>query len=62
MAKTLTPEKLKKQAIKREKEIKKWEKEKQRPKKSFYFAYLVFIITLIYVYSSVSFGFAIING
>ena len=48
MAKTLTPEKLKKQAIKREKEIKKWEKEKQRPKKSFYFAYLVFIITLIY--------------
>lgn len=48
MSKTLTPEKLKKQAIKREKEIKKWEKEKNRPKKSFYFAYLVFIITLIY--------------
>lgn len=41
-------EKLKKQALKREKEIKKWEKEKARPKKSFYFAYLVFIITLIY--------------
>ncbi len=48
MAKTLTSEKLKKQALKREKEIKKWEKEKARPKKSFYFAYLVFIITLIY--------------
>ena len=48
MTKALTPEKLKKQAIKREKEIKKWEKEKARPKKNFYFVYLVFIITLIY--------------
>ena len=48
MAKALTPEKLKKQAERREKEIKKWEKEKLRPKKSFYFAYLVFVITLIY--------------
>ena len=48
LAKAVTYEKLKKQALKREKEIKKWEKEKARPKKSFYFAYLVFIITLIY--------------
>ena len=48
LAKALTPEKLKKQAERREKEIKKWEKEKLRPKKSFYFAYLVFVITLIY--------------
>lgn len=48
LAKALTSEKLGKQALKREKEIKKWEKEKQKPKKSFYFAYLVFIITLIY--------------
>ncbi|MBQ6934955.1 MAG: hypothetical protein IJN49_00265, partial [Clostridia bacterium] len=48
MSKKLTPERLKKQSIKREKEIKKWEQEKNRPKKSFYFAYLVFIITLIY--------------
>ncbi len=46
--KTLTPEKLRKQQAKREKEILKWEKEKARPKKSYYFAYLVFIITLIY--------------
>ena len=46
--KKASTEKLKKQALKREKEIKKWEKEKARPKKSFYFAYLVFIITLIY--------------
>lgn len=46
--KTMTPEKLKKIQSKREKEIVKWEKEKSRPKKSYYFAYLVFIITLIY--------------
>ncbi len=48
MAKTLNSEKLKKQAIKRENEIKKWEKEKMKPKRKLYFAYLVFIITLIY--------------
>ena len=41
-------EKLKKQQIKREKEIAKWEKEKARPKRNFYFVYLVFIIALIY--------------
>jgi len=41
-------EKLKKQQIKREKEIAKWEKEKARPKRNFYFIYLVFIIALIY--------------
>lgn len=46
--KTITPEKLKKIQQKREKEILKWEKEKAKPKKSYYFAYLVFIITLIY--------------
>ena len=43
--KFLNPEKLNKM---HEKEIKKWEKEQNRPKKKFYFAYLVFIITLIY--------------
>ncbi len=46
--KEMTPEKLKKIQLRREKEIKKWEKEKAKPKKSYYFAYLVFIITLIY--------------
>ncbi len=46
--KNLTPEKLQKQAQKRQKEIAKWEREKARPKKNYYFAYLVFIITLIY--------------
>ncbi len=46
--KEMTPEKLAKLSIRREKEILKWEKEKARPKKNLYFAYLVFIITLIY--------------
>ncbi len=46
--KTLTPEKLKKQQLRCEKEIAKWEKEKARPKRNLYFVYLVFIITLIY--------------
>ena len=43
-----TSENLRKANLKREKEIAKWEREKARPKKSYYFAYLVFIITLIY--------------
>ncbi len=48
MAKAISPEKLRKRNLQREKEIAKWEKQKARPKKNFYFAYLVFIITLIY--------------
>ena len=47
-AKNLSPEKLKKQQLRREKEIQKWEKEKARPKKNLYFVYLIFIIALIY--------------
>ena len=46
--KVYTQEQLLKMQKKRDKEILKWEKEKARPKKSYYFAYLVFIITLIY--------------
>ena len=46
--KELTPEKLQKKALKKQKEIAKWEREKARPKRNYYFAYLVFIITLIY--------------
>ncbi len=48
MAKAMSPDKLRKKNLKREKEIAKWEKQKARPKKNYYFAYLVFIITLIY--------------
>lgn len=46
--KVYTQEQLLKMQKKRDKEILKWEKEKSKPKKSYYFAYLVFIITLIY--------------
>ncbi len=46
--KELTPEKIQKKELKKQKEIAKWEREKQKPKRSYYFAYLVFIITLIY--------------
>ncbi len=46
--KTMTTEKLQKMQANREKEIKKWEKEKSKPKRSFYFPYLILIITLIY--------------
>ncbi len=47
-AKELSAEKLLKQQKRREKEIAKWEKEKARPKRSCYFAYLVLIICIIY--------------
>ena len=46
--KTLTPAQTKKLRLKREKEIRKWEKEKARPKRNYYFAYLVLIICIIY--------------
>lgn len=46
--KEVSAEKLLNQQKKREKEIAKWEKEKARPKKNYYFAYLVLIICIIY--------------
>ncbi len=51
---TLTPEQLRKQALRREKEIAKWEREKARPKKSYYIVYLVFIIALIYAIDEIA--------
>ena len=45
---TLTPEKQAKILQKRQKEIKKWEREKARPKRNLYFVYLVLLISLIY--------------
>ncbi len=44
----MSTDKLAKKAARKQKEIAKWEREKARPKKNYYFAYLVFIITLIY--------------
>ncbi len=46
--KEISAEKLLRQQKKREKEIAKWEKEKARPKRNYYFAYLVLIICIIY--------------
>lgn len=48
MAKTVSPEKLKKQQERKLREIAKWEKEKAKPKKSFYLVYIIFMIALIY--------------
>ncbi len=47
--KTLTPEKLRKAALKKQREIAKWEKEKARPKRRTYLIYMVFIICLVYI-------------
>lgn len=47
--KQLTAQQLEKKALRKQKEIKKWEREKARPKKSYYIAYLIFIVSLIYV-------------
>ncbi len=46
--KEVSPEKLMKKQLKREKEIAKWEREKARPKKNYYLVYLIFIICIIY--------------
>ncbi len=54
MKKELTEEKKTKLAAKRLKEIQKWEREKNRPKKNYYLVYLVFIISLIYITDEVA--------
>lgn len=46
--KTAPPEQLQKAALRREREIEKWEREKARPKKDNYLVYLIFVLTLIY--------------
>ncbi len=46
--KQITPEKCRKIQAKKEKEIRKWEKEKAKPRRNLYFIYLVLIIALIY--------------
>lgn len=40
----MTSERLEKKALKKQKEIEKQEREKARPKKSYYLIYLIFII------------------
>ncbi len=52
--KQLSPEKMAKKQLRKEKEIAYWEKQKARPKSNMYFAYLVFIIALIYAVDEIA--------
>lgn len=52
--KQLTPEKLRKQQLHKEKELKYWEKQKARPKGNTYFWYLVLIIAMIYAVDEIA--------
>lgn len=54
MAKVMTPEKLEKMQLKKEKEIRYWEKQQARPKGKTYFWYLVLIIALIYAVDEIA--------
>ncbi len=47
--KTLSPEKQRKDALKKQREIAKWEKEKTRPRRRTYLLYMVLIICLVYI-------------
>ncbi len=53
-AKDLTPERQRKAALKKQREIAKWEKEKARPKRSTYLIYMVFLICLVYITDEVA--------
>ncbi len=52
--KQLSPEKLRKIQLRKEKEIKYWEKQKARPKSNVYFLYLVLIIAMIYAVDEIA--------
>lgn len=52
--KQLTPEKLRKQQLRKEKELRYWEKQKARPKGNMYFWYLVLIIAMIYAVDEIA--------
>ncbi len=52
--KQLSPEKLAKKQLRKEKELKYWEKQKARPKGNTYFWYLVLIIALIYAVDEIA--------
>ena len=47
--KNLSPEKQRKAALKKQREIAKWEKEKTRPRRRTYLLYMVLIICLVYI-------------
>ena len=45
----VTPQKLAKIAAKKQREIARWEKEKARPKRRYYLAFLIVIVSLVYI-------------
>lgn len=53
-SKTMSPEKLRKVQLRKEKELRYWKKQQARPKGNFYFWYLVLIIALIYAVDEVA--------
>lgn len=52
--KQISPEKMAKKQLRKEKELKYWEKQKARPKGNTYFWYLVLIIALIYAVDEIA--------
>ena len=52
--KQLSPEKLAKKQLRKEKELQYWEKQKARPKSNTYFWYLILIIALIYAVDEIA--------
>ena len=43
-----------KQQLRRQREIEKWQRQKARPKGNFYFPWLIFVISLIYLTDEVA--------
>ena len=54
MSKVLTPEAIAKKQLRKEKELRYWEKQKARPKTNTYFWYLILIIALIYAVDEIA--------
>ncbi|MBQ4206800.1 MAG: MFS transporter, partial [Clostridia bacterium] len=48
-AKALSPERQRKAALKKQREIAKWEREKARPKRRTYLIYMIFLICMVYI-------------
>lgn len=54
MSKVETPEKLAARKAKEQKELAKWRKEQARPKRKYYFTYLIVVLSLVFIMDSVA--------
>jgi MFS family permease len=54
MAKIETPEKLAARKAKEQKELQKWRKEQQKPKRKFYLLYLLVVLSLVFIMDAVA--------